>query len=164
MDYLLDACSILKERNIPFSLKLAGAEEIEGQYMPQFRNLLGNQFEYSGVVSGESKNKFLQSLDVFVMPTFFEGLPMSLLECMSYGVVPVITPVGSIPTVLTDYQNGLFIKVKDVESIAEAIIYLHTHRDELEQMSKSSRNYIFKHFDPETYINKLNDTYTLTMP
>ena len=160
MDYLLEACRILKVRNIPFLLKLAGAEEIDGQYIPLFRNLLGNQFEYSGVVSGESKNKFLQSLDVFVMPTFFEGLPMSLLECMSYGVVPVITPVGSIPAVVTDYQNGIFIKLKDTDSIVNAIAYLHTCRDKLKQISKSSRDYLYEHFDAETYINKLNDLYS----
>ena len=94
------------------------------------------------------------------MPTFFEGLPMSLLECMGYGVVPIITPVGSIPTVITDQYNGLFINVKDAESIVEAVCFLHTHREKLEQMSKSSCNYIFKHFDPQTYINCLNTIYS----
>lgn len=159
MDYLLQACSMLKERNIPFYMKLAGAEEIEGQYLPLFGKMLGNQFLYSGVVCGDNKNAFLQSLDVLVMPTFFEGLPMSLLECMSYGVVPVITPVGSIPTVVTDQQNGYFIKVKDIESIVDAITSLHSHRDRLEQMSKSARNFIFENFDPEMYIERLNIIY-----
>ena len=160
MDYLLQACCMLKESQIPFCLKIAGAEEVEGLYLPQFSKVLGNQFEYAGIVSGESKNAFLRSLDVLAMPTFFEGLPMSLLECMSYGVVPVITPVGSIPTVVTDQQNGLLIKVKDTQSIVDAITYLHTHRDKLEQMSKSSRNYIHEHFSTDSYIDKLNNIYS----
>ena len=160
MDYLLQACCMLKESQIPFCLKIAGAKELEGQYLPQFSNRLGNQFVYAGIVSGESKNAFLKSLDVLAMPTFFEGLPMSLLECMSYGVVPVITPVGSIPTVVTDQQNGLLIKVKDTQSIVDAITYLHTHRDKLEQMSKSSRNYIHEHFSTDSYIDKLNNIYS----
>ena len=121
--------------------------------------MLGTQFEYCGLVSGEKKNCFLRSLDLLVMPTFFEGLPMSFVECMSYGAVPVITPVGSIPTVVVNQQNGIFIKVKDVESIVEVITYLHTHRDRLEQMNKSSRNYILEHFDPEMYIDRLNNIY-----
>jgi glycosyltransferase involved in cell wall biosynthesis len=160
MDYLLQACCILKERHIPFCLKIAGAEEIEGQYLPMFSKMLGNQFVFYGVVSGESKNSFLQSLDILVMPTFYEGLPMSLLECMSYGVVPIITPVGSIPTVVTDQQNGILIKVKDTQSIVDTITYLHTHRDKLEQMSKSSRKYIFEHFDSDYYFDKLNNIYS----
>lgn len=160
MDYLLQACCLLKELHIPFSLKIAGAEEVEGQYLPQFSRTFGNQFVYAGIVSGEKKKSFLQSLDVLAMPTFFEGLPMSLLECMRYGVVPVITPVGSIPTVVTEGQNGMFIKVKDATSIVDAITYLHTHRSELEQMSKSSRNYIYEHFSPDSYIDKLNSIYS----
>lgn len=161
IDYLLQACCILKERHIPFCLKIAGAEEIEGQYLPMFSKMLGNQFVFYGVVSGESKKEFLQSLDVLAMPTFFEGLPLSLLECMSYGVVPVITPVGSIPTVVTEGQNGMFTKVKDAQSIVDAITYLHTHRDKLEQMSQSSRSYIYEHFSPDSYIDKLNNIYEL---
>jgi len=159
MDYLLQACCLLKELHIPFSLKIAGAEEVEGQYLPQFSRTFGNQFVYSGKVSGDDKKSFLQSLDVLVMPTFFEGLPMSLLECMSYGVVPVVTPVGSIPTIVTDRQNGMLIKVKDTQSIVDAITYLHTHRDKLELMSKLSRNYIYEHFDSDSYIDKLNNIY-----
>lgn len=159
MEYLLKACVLLKKRNILFCLKLAGTEEVEGQFLPQFNKMLGNQFRYCGCVSGETKNDFLRSLDLLVMPTFFEGLPMSLLECMSYGVVPVITPVGSIPTVVTYHKNGVLIKVKDVESIVDAISYLHTERDLLKQMSESSRDFIFKHFDPERYIDKLNNIY-----
>lgn len=160
MDDLLQACCRLKERHIPFCLKIAGSEEHEGQYLPQFRKALGNQFVYAGIVSGEKKKSFLQSLDVLAMPTFFEGLPMSLLECMSYGVVPVITPVGSIPTVVTEGQNGILIKVKNAQSIVDAIAYLHIHRDRLEQMSKSARNYIYEHFDSDSYIDKLNSIYS----
>ena len=159
MGFLLKACSMLMERNIPFSLKLAGTEEVKGEFLPKFRKKLGNQFEYCGLVSGKDKDNFLKSLDLFIMPTFFEGLPLSLLECMGYGVVPIITPVGSIPTVVTDQKNGMFIKVKDAESIVEAFCYMQTHRDKLEQMSKSSRNYIFEHFDSQTYIDRLNTIY-----
>ena len=160
MDDLLQACCRLKERHIPFRFQIAGAEELEGQYLPQFSKLLGNQFAYAGIVSGEKKKSFLQSLDVLAMPTFFEGLPMSLLECMSYGVVPVITPVGSIPTVVTEGQNGILIKAEYAESIVDAITYLHTHRDKLEQMSKSARNYIHEHFNTDSYIDKLNNIYS----
>ena len=160
MDDLLQACCRLKERHIPFCLQIAGAEELEGQYLPQFRKALGKQFVYAGIVSGENKKSFLQSLDVLAMPTFFEGLPMSLLECMSYGAVPVITPVGSIPTVVTEGRNGMLIKVKDAQSIVDAIAYLHTHRDRLEQMSQSARSYIYEHFDADSYIDKLNNIYT----
>ena len=69
---------------------MAGKEEIEGQYLSRFQTELGNSFIYEGVVFGQSKNIFLQKINVFMLPSFFEGLPMSLLESMSYGVVQLL--------------------------------------------------------------------------
>ena len=93
------------------------------------------------------------------MPTYFEGLPMSLLECMSYGIVPVITPVGSIPEVVVDGSNGLFIKVKDTDSIVEAIRKINSDRNLLNRLSVNARNTIFSKFSTQQYISQLNRIY-----
>lgn len=93
------------------------------------------------------------------MPTYFEGLPMSLLECMSYGIVPVITPVGSIPEVVVDGNNGLFIKVKDTDSIVDAISKINSDRNVLNKLSVNARETIFSKFSPQQYISQLNHIY-----
>lgn len=93
------------------------------------------------------------------MPTYFEGLPMSLLECMSYGVVPVMTPVGSIPEVVVDGNNGLFIKVKDTDSIVDAISKINSDRNLLNRLSVNARNTIFSKFSTLQYISQLNHIY-----
>ena len=85
---------------------------------------------------------------------------MSLLECMSFGVVPVTTNVGSICKVVHNLENGCFIKKKNTESIVETIEYLFTHREILEKMSIEARKSIFKEFNPEIYIDKLNEIYS----
>lgn len=159
MDYLLQACTTLQQNGIPFLLKMAGAEEVTGKYIPTFQQALGDSFEFCGLVSGQSKCDFLRSLDIFVMPTFFEGLPMSLLECMSYGAVPVVTPVGSIPDVVTNEANGLFVKVKEVAPIVSAITTLHHHRAFLHELSKEAKATIFTHFNTQNYICNLNNLY-----
>jgi glycosyltransferase involved in cell wall biosynthesis len=127
--------------------------------LPRFKQSLGDNFSYIGLVSGKSKCDFLRSLDVLVMPTYFEGLPMSLLECMSYGVVPVITPVGSIPEVVVDGNNGLFIKVKDTDSIVETIRKIDSDRNLLNRLSVNARNTIFSKFSTQQYISQLNRIY-----
>lgn len=93
------------------------------------------------------------------MPTYFEGLPMSLLECMSYGVVPVITPVGSILEVVVDGNNGLFIKVKDTDSIVDAISKINSDRNVLNKLSVNARETIFSKFSTHQYISQLNRIY-----
>lgn len=159
MTELLEACVKMKETGVPFILDIAGKEAQEGEYLPLFTQKLGDSFHYAGVVSGETKVSFLKGLDVFVLPSYFEGLPMSLLECMSYGCVPVVTPVGSIPQVVIEGENGLFIKDHDVDSIVDKIIFLCEHRNQVEKMGENARDTIFSHYNPKAYIERLNALY-----
>lgn len=171
MSELLEACKKLKDMGVQFKLLLAGKEKHENECLPKFEKELngeGNKcFEYVGLVSGDTKCEFLRNLDVLVMPSYFEGLPMSLLEGMSYGIVPVITPVGSVPTVVNCYEgndvgnaNGLFVKVKDVDSIVDAIKLLDGNRLLLKALGGNARQTIFDNFSTEKYIDKLNSIYS----
>lgn len=159
MTELLIACQQLKKEGFPFQLVIAGKEQTEGAYLPQFDQWLGDSFQYVGLVSGQTKCDFLRSLDAFVLPTYFEGLPMSLLESMSYGKAPIVTPVGSIPQVVRDGENGIFVKDHDVDSIVNAIKRLSDDRALLRKLGEEARKTIFSQFSPKKYIEKLNDIY-----
>lgn len=167
MSELLEACKVLKANGVDFLLRFAGKEETEGEYLPVYKEALGDSFEYVGLVSGKSKDDFLRSLDVFVMPTYFEGLPMSLLECMGYGVVPVVTNVGSISTVVkplinmgnNDSANGVFVKVKDIDSIVDAISFLDSNRQCLKMFGINAQKMIEENFSAKNYVEKLNRIY-----
>lgn len=159
MDDLLEACRKLKKEGIDFVLDIAGKEENEGEYIPQFKTLLGNSFHYAGIVAGQSKSDFLKSIDIFALPSHFEGLPMSLLESMSYGIVPITTPVGSIPHYVTDGVNGLFMKKEDSGSLYRQIKRLNEDRKVLYEMSIKAKETIFNNFSPDLYVKKLNELY-----
>lgn len=159
MTELFKACQRLRKEGFPFHLVMAGKEQTEGEYLPQFEDCLGDSFEYAGLVSGQTKCDFLRSLDAFVLPSYFEGLPMSLLECMSYGKAPIVTPVGSIPQVVKDGENGIFVKDHDVDCIVEAIKRLSADRMLLRKLGEEARETIFSQFSPKKYIEKLNEIY-----
>ena len=159
MDYILEALKMLKAQGEDFLLKMAGKETVEGEYINRFKKALGNKFEYCGVVSGSRKYDLLKESDVFVMPSYYEGLPMALLECMSYGVVPVVTNVGSIGEYVSDGENGIIVNVKDSESIFKGILMLDKKRDCLYNLSQNARNTIFTRLKPEGYVAKLNEIY-----
>ena len=55
---------------------------------------------------------------MLLLPSYSEGLPYALLEAMAAGVVPVVTPVGAIPDVVTDGEHGLLVPPRDAEAIA----------------------------------------------
>lgn len=160
IDYTFEACKALKNDGVKFHLHFAGKEEIEGQYIPEFKEALGDNFTYHGIVSGAPKTELLKRCDIFLLPSFYEGLPMSLLETMSFGQVPVVTPVGSVPTVVTDNINGMFIKVKNAEDIVDAIKLLTTNSELYTKLSSGARETIITKFDDKKYIGKLNAMYT----
>lgn len=159
ISYLLKACKELKEKNINFTIKIAGGEEKNTNFIPLFSKLLNEKFKYEGIISGKSKSIFLENIDIFILPSYFEGLPMSLVESMSFGVVPITTDVGSINEIIENNINGLFIEVKDVDSIVTSIIKLSNNRELLKELSINAKRTIILKFNPQKYISQLNYIY-----
>ena len=84
---------------------------------------------------------------------------MSLIEIMGFGMVTVVTNVGFISSVVTDRQNGLFVKDKDTGTIVSAIKALSENRDYLASLSAGTQETILSFFDDGAYIDKLNKLY-----
>lgn len=160
IDYILEALITLDNQGVDFTFRMAGKEDIEGEYIGRFKDALKDKFMYCGVVSGESKDDLLKNSDVFIMPSFYEGLPMALLECMSFGVVPVVTNVGSIGEYVKDGENGIIINVKDSGTIVDSVKVLDKKRAQLLRLSENARNTIFTRLKPEDYVEKLNRIYS----
>lgn len=161
MDYLLEAMGILKENEMV--LHFAGVEQGKNGYIERFKESLGDRFVYEGVVSGSKKTELFKRCQVFVLPSLYEGLPISLLETMSYGLVPVVTDVGSIGEYVKDGENGLLIGTRDSASIANALERLSADKKLMMTMSASARQTIFDRFQPTKYVEKLNEIYAQTL-
>lgn len=155
MSEFLQACRSLRARAIPFNIALAGCEENVDEYVPVFAREFREKFNYYGIVHGNAKDTFLEHTDVFVLPSYFEGLPMSLLESMSFGCVPVVTNVGSVPTVVEDGVNGFLIEPHNAHAVTEAIARLHADRDLWQLLSNKAKETVFEKFSPTEYSKKL---------
>lgn len=82
-------------------------------------NGIGEIVRFEGWVSGEKKLRLLNWADVYILPSFNEGLPISILEAMSYGHPIISTPVGGIPEVVND--NGILVTPGNADEIWKAM-------------------------------------------
>ena len=162
MDYLLEAMGMLKEKGQDVTLHFAGIEQGKNGYIGRFQELLGDHFVYEGVVSGGKKTELLRRCQIFVLPSLYEGLPISLLETMAYGMVPVVTDVGSIGEYVKDGMNGLMIGVRDAASIVNALERLVADKKLMMELSKAARQTIVTRLQPEKYVKRLNEIYAQT--
>jgi glycosyltransferase involved in cell wall biosynthesis len=77
--------------------------------------------EALGWISDEELRKHLTSADVFILPSYAEGFPMSLIEALSFAMPAIVTDVGGVSDSLQDGINGFLIQPRSVESLVTAM-------------------------------------------
>ncbi|MDV3125575.1 glycosyltransferase family 4 protein [Mycobacterium sp. 21AC1] len=118
---------------------LAGDGEVdEVRAFVDARNLR-SVIDVVGWIDAPTRDSFLQMADIFVLPSYDEGLPMAMLEAMAHGVVPLTTPVGSIPEAVTDDIDGLLVSPGDAAALADGLQRLVQDRDLRTQLSAAAR-------------------------
>lgn len=77
--------------------------------------------KFLGWVRGDEKNSYLDKCSIFVLPSYHEGMPMSVLEAMSYGLATISTNAGGIPQIIDNGVDGIRIDAGDINALAKNI-------------------------------------------
>lgn len=85
---------------------------------------LSSYINLVGWVNSDDRNNLLANSDVFILPSYNEGLPMAILEAMGWGLPIISTPVGGIPELVIDHQNGLIVTPGNIQELSEAMALL----------------------------------------
>ncbi len=85
---------------------------------------LGDCVTDLGWLTGEDKTRYLKECDIFVMPSYFEGQSVSVLEAMAYGCGIVASKTGGIPDMIIEGETGLFAMPKDKQTLKDALFEL----------------------------------------
>ena len=91
--------------------------------------------------------RLVAALDVFVMPSLWEGLPIALLEAMASSRAVLCTRVGGIPDVVQDGVNGVLIDAGDVEALREGIESLLAQPQHRAELGREARATVIERFD-----------------
>lgn len=109
--------------------------------------------DFRGWVDGEAKDRMFCGSDVMLLPSYFEGLPICLLEAMTYGMPVVATRVGGIPEIVDDGVNGRLITPGDRDALFEAMRYYIENRGEIARHGDEGRRRS-QAFSPERIVGE----------
>lgn len=157
---LLDAIKLLDEK-IPKYIKfyLCGDGEID-KVKKKIASLdIAHRIAHLGWIDGIEKESILKNIMINVLPSYNEGLPMTILETMARGIPNISTRIASIPEVIKNTENGCLIDPGDVESLATAIETLVNDSALRKKFSKASYELVTNNFSLNSHIKKLKRIY-----
>jgi glycosyltransferase involved in cell wall biosynthesis len=123
LDLLLQAWAGVIQVEPSARLLIAGDGDQRGPLINQVDRLgLNNHVRFTGTVADTTP--YLQASDLYVQPSFTEGLPISMLEAMACGLPILATSVGGVPDLIRTGQNGIVIPPRDPASLEKNLIQL----------------------------------------
>ena len=102
---------------------------------------------------------YFSAMDIFMMSSAFEGLPIALLEAMSMKCAVVSTKAGGVAEVICEPENGLLCEVGDIKFLAEKAIRLIENKTLREKFQVEARNRVETKFSLEAMVQKLQEIY-----
>lgn len=122
---LLEAAATLRSDVPGLVVHVAGTGPDEADLRRRSDALgLGDVVRWHGYVEGDAKLDLLAASDVFVLPSWTEGLPNALVEAMSMGLPVVVTDVGAMPEVVEDGVNGFVVPPRDERALTDRMLHL----------------------------------------
>jgi glycosyltransferase involved in cell wall biosynthesis len=113
----------------------------------------------TGWITGHEKEKLMQdTCSVFVLPSYYEGQPMSLMEAMSYGLAPVASNIGGVTEMMSE-NEGISVPVRDAEALYDALLRIIPDTEGKTALGKASRLKIINEYSIEKTIEDLCKIY-----
>jgi glycosyltransferase involved in cell wall biosynthesis len=139
-------------------LKIGGKGEVDNLKALLEKNGLEKIIFFKGWVTGKEKEELLFESDVYVLPSYTEALPLSILEAMEYSKPIVATNVGGIPEIVKDGENGFLIEPGDKKSMLKGILSFMSNPQRIREMGDKSRKMVEPYY-AENIMEKLKKIY-----
>ena len=119
--------------------------------------ITSGRISFSGVVARPAES--MACMDVFMLTSDFEGLPVALLEAMSMGCIPVCTPVGGIPSVIVDGQNGFLLKDAFADETETVLRNIVSDSEERKRIGTAARQTVLNGYSVRRMVDQLERVY-----
>lgn len=156
---LLDAVARLRQSGVPLELVVGGNGEVDKARAHACGLGLQDAVKFLGWVDAAARDRELDAAHAFVLPSFNEGLPMSLLEAMARALPVVSTRVGGIPDLITHQQDGLLCDAGDVGALAACLQLLAADEAARQRLARAGHARVAAAFSEAHNVPKLEALY-----
>ncbi|PZX64697.1 glycosyltransferase family 4 protein [Hydrotalea sandarakina] len=144
-------------------LTIAGNGEIQKLLHIINNENLSEHIQYIGWIKAEEKNRVIQEADIYILPSYFEGVPISILECMSAGKPIIATKVGGVPSIVEANENGWLFEPGKFEQLNKIFDEIFSSKKLITKYGENSWIKAQK-YKPEAIIQKLLTIYSEMLP
>jgi glycosyltransferase involved in cell wall biosynthesis len=123
------------------------------------QHALQDRVEWIGPVHGEQKICLFREASLFLLPSYVENFPVTVIESISAGVPVICTPVGAIPEFLVDRESAWFVKTGAPGEIAAAVVELLGSEAERLRLAAGARRVFVERLQRERIMSQLESTY-----
>ncbi len=157
VDILISALSKLNKYNNNWNLVIGGTGSLEEPRKDQVSQLnLSDNVTFLGNVT--DKDQFFNMIDIFVLPSRFEGFPLVLLEAGMYNKPVVATNVSGTPEIIFDNVTGLLVEKDDPTQLSKAIDKLLDDQLRI-SLAFHLHSHVVNELSPSKYVQKMNNFY-----
>ncbi len=156
LDLFVRMAHRLRETHADISFEIAG-DGMEAEALHRLSESLGKPVAFGGIC--RDRRAFLNSLDIFVSCSDFEGAGMGVMEAMAAGVPVVATCVGGVAEIVQDGKTGVLLPPDDVDALCVAVGNLLSDAPLRKRMGRTARQYARAHFSEKKMIAELDAMY-----
>ena len=145
---LLEAVAALQNRQVPVRLTLVGMGPDEKSLQAYAEQLgISGQVRFTGAVDQDHILRYYQTADMFVLPSFAEGLPVVLMEAMAMEIPCITTAITGVPELIQNGEDGLLVAASDVNGLADAISRLANDPELRRKIGQAGREKVLAEYD-----------------
>ncbi|MCD6385083.1 glycosyltransferase [Candidatus Sumerlaeota bacterium] len=157
--HILEAGRLLADKIPELQFIFAGEGPLKPALLQEVEKdrVLSRTVRFVGVV--EEPMELLHASDIFLLASYWEGCPTSVMEAMSACVPVIAANVGGVPEIITHNKTGILIPPKRPDAIAEAIYRLYTDSALRDRLAKAGRQHIEQHFSLDNMVRKIESIF-----
>lgn len=157
--FLIEALARLKQSGEDAYLLLVG-DGREAAMLKSLSARLGLEQQVMFLGTRGDLGDLFRAMDLFVMPSLWEGLSLAMLSAMAAGLPVIATAVGGVRQVLGEEEYGYTLPVGDAEALAAKIRACLAAPADMAQMAEKGRRHVCDNYSDEAMVRRLEAVYT----